>query len=635
MDPTSCLIRANEEFLKSASEGADTSAVMMPPRRPARFAPIVVLVGLVAYLAVVLAMVTAPSTARAATTDSSAWTTPTMPGKCSDSDIESGDVAGCLITSWGAIAEKGWGKPPFPDGSSAWKWLGWSYNGSPALKDWEASLAANSASIGRVAAKQIKAPKPMLVLLEGFLREIQDGGYRINDAIAYNFRCTSNTRKDCQGLSSSSLSYHAYGLAIDINVSANPELTYSPGAGQRTACEVPMKTNIPQWVVQAAEKWGLLWGGYGWSGGCASPSSSKSSILRDPMHFEFRGSVDNAVAIASHNGVEIHQECDDDVCVWLDGAGDDESDDDSNDSRGRSYDADVDRIYGANRYESSAATAEEWDDAETIFLATGENFPDSLAAGPAAARLNVPVLLVTANGIPEATREQLERLEPKNIFVAGGRKAISNSVLDEVEEITGVEPVRISGGDRYETAEELSRLSWYRATSSTVWVASGTDFQDPLIASAAAALYGQAFVLLDLRSGLTADQKEYLKSLGATKINVVAAPGSLSSTAERDLGRIATVEVFDDSDVSDRSASVWKDKRSSRKVALATSQNFPDALSAVPYTVLGRGTPIMLVPGSCVPEGTLRELNRLSASTVTLFGGPAALSRDVESFRSC
>jgi len=607
---------------------------MIPPRRPARFAPIVVLVGLVAYLAVVLAMVTSPSTARAATADLTAWTTPTMPPKCTESAVADGDVAGCLITNWGAITEKGWGKPPFPDGSSNWKWLGWSYNGSPALKEWEAALAANATGIGRVAAKQIKAPKPMLVLLEGFLREVQDGGYRINDAIAYNFRCTSNTRKDCQGLSSGSLSYHSWGLAIDINVSANPELTYTPGQGQRTACEVPMKTSIPQWVVQTAEKWGLLWGGYGWNGGCASPSATKSSILRDPMHFEFRGSVDNAVTIAAFNGVEIHQECDDDdVCQWLDGPGNGRSEDD--DSEEPAYDADVDRIYGANRYESAAATAEEWSSAETVFLATGENFPDSLAAGPAAARLNVPVLLVTAKGIPDSTREQLERLDPRNIFVAGGRRVISNDVLDEVEDITGVEPVRVSGDDRYETAEELSRLSWYSAQSSTVWVASGTDFQDPLIASAAAALYGQAFVLLDLRSGLSSNDEDYLKSLGATKINIVAAPGSLSSAAERDLRRIADIEVFDESDVSDRSASVWKDKRSSRKVALATSNNFPDALSAVPYTVLGRGTPIMLVPGTCVPRGTLREIDRLSASTVTLFGGPAALSRDVESFRAC
>lgn len=607
---------------------------MNPPRRPARFAPIVVLVGLVAYLAVVLAMVTSPSTARAATADLTAWTTPTMPSKCSESAIAKGDVAGCLITNWGSITDKGWGKPPFPDGSSTWKWIGWSYNGSPALKDWEASLASNATGIGRVAAKQIKAPKPMLVLLEGFLREVQEGGYRINDAIAYNFRCTSNTRKDCQGLSSASLSYHAWGLAIDINVSSNPELTYTPGDGQRTACEVPMKTNIPQWVAQTAEKWGLLWGGYGWNGGCASPSSSKSSILRDPMHFEFRGSVDNAVAIAAFNGVEIHQECnDDDQCQWVDGPGDDRDDDESSDEP--TYDADVDRIYGANRYESAAATAAEWNSATTVFLATGENFPDSLAAGPAAARLNVPILLVTANGIPDSTREQLERLDPENIFVAGGRRVVSNDVLDEVEDITGVEPVRVSGDNRYETAEELSRLSWYRAQSSTVWVASGADFKDPLIASAAAALYGQAFVLLDLSGSLASDQKDYLRSLGATKINIVAAPGSLSAAAERDLRRIADIEVFDESDVSDRSASVWRDKRSSRKVALATSNNFPDALSAVPYAVLGRGTPIMLVPGTCVPRGTLREIDRLSASNVTLFGGPAALSRDVESFRAC
>jgi hypothetical protein len=87
-----------------------------------------------------------------------------------------------------------------------------------------------------------------------------------------------------------------------------------------------MATNIPQWVVQIAEKWGLLWGGYGWSGGCATSATIKSSVIRDPMHFEFRGSVEDAVKIASVNGVSVKRYCSNVVesgatirkCTWQD-----------------------------------------------------------------------------------------------------------------------------------------------------------------------------------------------------------------------------------------------------------------------------------------------------------------------------
>jgi hypothetical protein len=133
------------------------------------------------------------------------------------------------------------------------------------------------------------------------LAEIQARGYVVRSGSgAYSFRCTASTRKDCLGLTRSSLSNHAFGLAADINTSQNPMQTQY-GINGASACQTPMITDMPQWVVQVAEKWGLYWGGYGWSGGCSSPSQVKSSASRDPMHFEFNGTVEQARAIRCHN----------------------------------------------------------------------------------------------------------------------------------------------------------------------------------------------------------------------------------------------------------------------------------------------------------------------------------------------
>ena len=313
------------------------------------------------------------------------WVTPTVPAKCTTQQIDSGNVAGCIVALGPGLPEtRGWPAPPYPspdlaggtvlawvdltigstgptvvkvqqalidfgatiaaDGQfgpitaaavttfqadrglpatgvvdqvtatslgvqntgtgvfppAGWTWLGWGYNGSTALFEWEQQLARNGSQIGSVKSGQLRSFADSLPLFEGFVAEIQTKGYVIGDAGMYVFRCTASTRKDCAGLTRSSLSNHAYGLALDFNTAKNPLKTYY-GVNGASACQTPMLTDVPQWVVQVAEKWGLYWGGYGWSSGCSSPSQVKSSASRDPMHFEFNGTVAQARAILAFN----------------------------------------------------------------------------------------------------------------------------------------------------------------------------------------------------------------------------------------------------------------------------------------------------------------------------------------------
>lgn len=180
----------------------------------------------------------------------------------------------------------------FPGG---WTWSGWGFNGSYALMAWESQLVSNQEKIGPVSKGALKSLPGAEQLFEGFVRDIVAGGYPIKDIGTYVFRCTSNSRKDCQGLTRSSLSNHSYGLALDVNTSANPEIRYAN-------CQIALTVDIPQWVVQAAERWGLYWGGYGWGKGCASSKDTSTGIIRDSMHFEFRGTPAQAAAILAFNG---------------------------------------------------------------------------------------------------------------------------------------------------------------------------------------------------------------------------------------------------------------------------------------------------------------------------------------------
>lgn len=244
--------------------------------------------------------VTAPEPAEA--NDDAPWTLPETPPRCSTSQASSGDVADCLLAFFQDPSLTGWGSPPAPGVGPGWDWLGHTYNGSPALADWEADhITPNTSPVAGKSPGYLETHIGAQVLFEGFLNEIAARGYRVRDVTGYSFRCTSgNGGWDCPSGDPDDLSYHAWGLAIDMNAGTNPIRRYSSTDGQ-TACLTPMETDMPRWVIRTAEKWGLYWGGYGWSSGCQSTSTQRSVVFRDPPHFEFRGTAEQAAAIAAFN----------------------------------------------------------------------------------------------------------------------------------------------------------------------------------------------------------------------------------------------------------------------------------------------------------------------------------------------
>jgi len=89
----------------------------------------------------------------------------------------------------------------------------------------------------------------------------------------------------------------------------------------------------------------------------------------------------------------------------------------------------VSRRSGADRYATAAAVAATYPASVPVaYVATGENYPDAIAGGPAAARDGGPLLLVRRDSIPAATAGQLARLKPGKIVVLGGTGAVSAGV---------------------------------------------------------------------------------------------------------------------------------------------------------------------------------------------------------------
>lgn len=97
------------------------------------------------------------------------------------------------------------------------------------------------------------------------------------------------------------------------------------------------------------------------------------------------------------------------------------------------------RLAGEDRYATALAIFQEAvrrlpGTADSLIIATGDDYPDALAAGPLAAQLGAPVLLVPAGGITPAAAEVLRADSGRfqRVEVLGGEAAVPQRVVDQV-----------------------------------------------------------------------------------------------------------------------------------------------------------------------------------------------------------
>ena len=94
----------------------------------------------------------------------------------------------------------------------------------------------------------------------------------------------------------------------------------------------------------------------------------------------------------------------------------------------------VTRLDGADRYATAGKISEAapFALAGTSFVATGRNYPDSLAGGAPAATVGGPLLLVPGSSVPAITQAELQRIGPARIYVLGGPSAVTEGVVTAI-----------------------------------------------------------------------------------------------------------------------------------------------------------------------------------------------------------
>ncbi len=103
----------------------------------------------------------------------------------------------------------------------------------------------------------------------------------------------------------------------------------------------------------------------------------------------------------------------------------------------------VARYGGANRYATTAAINDAFFPAgstDTIFLATGENFPDALAGAALAGLISAPMYVTTANCVPAPIYDSRSRLGAPNTVVLGGASVVSGTAARNSECVASSPP---------------------------------------------------------------------------------------------------------------------------------------------------------------------------------------------------
>lgn len=103
------------------------------------------------------------------------------------------------------------------------------------------------------------------------------------------------------------------------------------------------------------------------------------------------------------------------------------------------------RISGNNRYETSAKIGDRLV-SSTVILASGENFPDALAASTLAQKIEAPILLVSKDKIDQSVIDYFKNHNIKKVLVVGGQLSISDKTLANADRlIRGLDPIDNQG----------------------------------------------------------------------------------------------------------------------------------------------------------------------------------------------
>ncbi len=292
---------------------------------------------------------------------------------------------------------------------------------------------------------------------------------------------------------------------------------------------------------------------------------------------------------------------------------------------------DVTRLQGSSRWATAANAARRgWPNGSTrALLANGLNFPDGIAGGPLAAKLDAPLLLTLRDRVPPETVAALQALGVRDLTILGGKAAVDDPVAIQLHDL-GIALHRRAGRSRAGTAAAIAAA--VGAPTHRALLASGNGFADALSATVPAAA-ANAPLLLTARETLSPETAAVIDQLGIRQVVVVGGSAAVSDQVLADLrARGVSVSRVAGADRYTTATRIveWAEQTvgyQPRGVALASGADFPDALAGGPFGA-HRGVPVLLTQPYDIDRSpaTRRWVDAHRIDQAYLLGGRVAVA---------
>lgn len=302
---------------------------------------------------------------------------------------------------------------------------------------------------------------------------------------------------------------------------------------------------------------------------------------------------------------------------------------------------DAERLSGDNRYETAQdISVNTFGPGTTVaIVASGENFPDALAAAYLAGGLGAPILLTDPRTLSDETRTELARLQVEGVIIVGGTQAVQTPVETALE-AEGYEVDRLFGEDRYETgqviAESLPQEN-IGAVNGTVGrtaiVTTGEKFPDALAVGPLAYDFGFPIVLTRPEA-LSGTASSSLETLDIQHVLLLGGPEAVTPAVETQIEAmgIEVDRVFGNNRME--TAAAIADLAIARlgfvntHVNLARGDFFADALAGGPHAGEEKAVILLTLDPNSLSTATRDWLADRSStvSSLDVYGGPAAVS---------
>lgn len=294
----------------------------------------------------------------------------------------------------------------------------------------------------------------------------------------------------------------------------------------------------------------------------------------------------------------------------------------------------AERIAGDNRYETAVDISQQGfateGSAESVVLARSDDYADALAGAPLADHVGGPLLLTPSSVLQNDTAAEIDRVlaEDGTVYVLGGESAISNDVVEQLEELDYTVE-RIGGDNRYETSVNVA--TEIGDGDGPVLLTTGWNYPDALAAGAAAA-HQDGVVLLTADNVVPNEVRTHLGGRVGADIYAVGGPGARAAAASE----IEATSIIgtDRYDTAVRVASEFFHDGTSAPdgAVLATGWEFADALAGGAWSG-SNGRPVLLTAQNVLPDVTANYVSARSNGeelfTVSVLGGQSAVSGNV------